>query len=69
MNYKILNSGISVNADAYYLLLEWKDKNMQEFIAYCDENNLPRSINAMNIVQYNKVVYKALSTDKPILNS
>lgn len=63
---KELKSGIKVNFDMYYKLLELKDKNMQEFVTFCDENMLPYSINDMTYAQYNRALRKAFPITRTI---
>ncbi len=40
MATKKLNSGIEVDAQVYYDLLEWKDKNLSKFQHFCFENKM-----------------------------
>jgi len=48
-----LISGITVETQQYYKLLEWKDNNMEKFKFFCDEYKLKTySINDMNSVTY-----------------
>ena len=48
-----LKSGITVDTEKYYKLLEWKDTNMEKFKFFCDEYRLKNySINSMNTETY-----------------
>lgn len=54
---KELLSGIEVDAQQYYKLLEWKDQNMSLFLWWCKENNYHyASINVMTQDEYNKLI-------------
>ena len=38
---KTLRSGLVVEEDSYYKILEWKDANLAAFLDFCDENWFP----------------------------
>ena len=57
MNKKKLRSGIEVDANEYYALLEWKDSNMKEFIVWCDCNYLSYSINDLTYPIYQQLIH------------
>ena len=49
-----LLSGLIVDSDKYYKLLEWKDKNLLKFSLFCTENGIHNySINYFTQEQYN----------------
>ena len=51
---KILLSGLIVDSDKYYKLLEWKDTNISKFSWFCAENGINvHSINHLTQEQYN----------------
>lgn len=53
---KELNSGIRVDGDQYYKLLEWKDANMKKFIFFCQEYHITPSLNEMSMEDYMAVL-------------
>lgn len=53
---KTLASGLIVNTEQYYKLLEWKDNDIHRFINYCIVMNYPYSINRMTKEQYNDLL-------------
>lgn len=54
--HKKLKSGIIVEDEQYYKLLEWKDKYPEIFQLYCKSKNYPISINNMTIEQYDDLL-------------
>lgn len=56
---KTLSSGIQVDSDTYYKLLEWKDNNMHKFIWWCNEYNVGMSINRLTLENYNALLQYA----------
>lgn len=53
---KTLQSGLVVDEEQYYKLLEWKDNNMHEYITFCTNNACSYSINKMNKEQYDTLL-------------
>lgn len=53
---KQLTSGILIEDKIYYELLEWKDKHINLFKAYCNKMNYPTSINNMSLKQINDIL-------------
>jgi len=59
---KILESGIEVEADEYYKLLEWRDNNRDKFRAFLEEYGLTNeSINLYNKQQYSWLLMFSLT--------
>lgn len=56
MNPRTLKSGIVVDADQYYKLLEWKDANTKKFMFFCESYFCSYSINEMSIQSYNALL-------------
>lgn len=55
--YKTLLSGIVVDVKQYYKLLDWKDKNYQLWLLWCNDNCIrDNSINTLTLKEYNKLV-------------
>lgn len=55
---KTLESGIIVNSDEFYLLLEWRDNNrvsFRAFLQYYNQSN--ESINLMDKHLYNNLLH------------
>ena len=51
---KELRSGIKVDAQKYYHLLDWKDKNMESFQLFREYNGIEaESINDFSSLEYN----------------
>lgn len=53
---KTLNSGLVVNHNEYYYILDFKYKNIEEFLLIVSENKLPESINNMTENEYLKLL-------------
>ena len=51
---KILKSGIKVEDQEYYKLLDWKDSNKDKFELFCDQQHIiySTSINSMSLILY-----------------
>jgi hypothetical protein len=49
---KELKSGLKVDSQQYYQLLEWKDKNHAKFLFFCEGYNIDPSINKMSELSY-----------------
>ena len=56
---KTLESGLVVNDQQYYKLLEWKDNNMEKFIFWCIEYGLYQKEEQV-INKLNPTFYRAL---------
>ncbi len=56
---KTLASGIQVDSDTYYKLLEWKDNNMEKFAWWCKEYCIGPSINTFDKDTYNVLLQYA----------
>lgn len=59
---KELRSGIKVDADVYYQLLDWKDKNMKSFEWFLQFNAIETiSINDFTLSEYkNLLIYSKI---------
>lgn len=57
---KKLNSGIVIDTQQYYNLLDWKDKNFTKFVEFIETNHLSYSINNYTKEQYDKLVIYSL---------
>jgi hypothetical protein len=53
---KTLRSGITVDADKYYKLLEWKDSNIAVFGFWCAALGVNMSINDLSLENYNALL-------------
>lgn len=51
---KTLSSGIKVDDQEYYKLLDWKDSNEDKFEIFCDQQHImySTSINGMSLILY-----------------
>jgi len=58
---KILTSGIKVDAEKYYELLEWKDKNLNKFNWWCNEyRNIFPETRHLSINRFTESAYNTL---------
>ena len=64
---KKLDSGLVVSSADYYALLEWKDRNIGKFLAFCVSHNEPNnSLNQMSEENYNTLLTRHIVKESPI---